>query len=1143
MSKRIKTPKISPEELSESIRQEKAKRYELEQERLRTKAVQEHKEYNQRRVLLLETTKLFRKIEKIASDYRSHLSKKKEWTDFLSCRRSPNPNNAAELRETLFRWVYLQEEACSKSLIGWTLSGDISIPISPSNDSQSTCERNRDRINKNIREIYVVPVREALSVLESIANGSMEKQHEEILTVRDEIRKFITDSLNRMTLQVGSSVCRTMESLNPLMSEFSFDEPDVLVMFLWSFRPVPLPLENNFLMKVIDMAPLGLTIHRPQSLDLKDFLIRGLWLEFDHFSNQDPTQDIAHPESTSELLSVQETEWNERQEIRRKRLAALRKHREEFEAQERLKQAEADTPSSKTPKEASGKAKKAKSKEDAKKGRKIVNQSPEVVPEPPVITEETEVDIDAEYEHQETDQFWASLSSVAPGALPLEEGYMNLREYCIVGGIYKLTRFDKLPQPIDLGPRFMYSNVPVGLQLSEKGFHAVDEEELIKIELQLPAHCFWWEHPTICRWESWEESENFARLHPEVQQFQLRYADIEAHKATLLFAARENDSSRLSVPTTIPDFDLADIPPEVRLHYLIREHILPRLPDGYRFRAELKRLYTVLKEKAEHRMCRGREQAARHTMMLMYNRIIEASNHDGGLGEMRHPEQSDIDAEEPLGRSVADHSNNFVELQEIDEKLQQLSLARPNVARYLHPPKPLHRPLCFAPDSDRSDASFDELGADMERLVLTLESQDTMLDDEAEEWVCKMFSIFLRLLEYLRERLEPCFPSVPPASPPIEKGPEPRRIAVREIKRRFIDIRTTKKYPLGLGSRDRSLSRASGSSVASGEKKKRKRKSTPVRGKLTSHPEPFVQDMEKSEDPPEVLSLIEHAPGRWSNKPIRRQLYDANKRMLTFWTDRLGIFGLAARKYIHLPFLHWEMRRHGRVANMTTVLTLSAFKMKLSFFITSQGYRVHVQECHSDDSRQKEAKDDEVGIRIAPEIGWFSLEELGKYLLKINVHVFPEVDTCFYTAGRQAGSATVPKHEAMELHNLRCFGAFCLTHNLQRCVWNEFANRRTGLVLGRQLIEGRHEPEFETIMITPLKSQLVEVEELCSNTLEEVHLAFHPRPSEQSYNADCYGLLKERLEEPSRKVLAKTPPLLQWNVSQLLQRLRLLSYS
>ncbi|XP_058117585.1 uncharacterized protein LOC131288965 [Anopheles ziemanni] len=1122
---------------------EEAKRYGFEQERLRAKAVQEFKEYNQRRVLLLETSKFFRKIEKIAFDHQGHLNSRKEWTDFLSCRRTPNPNSAAELQETLYRWVFLQEEACSKSLIGWTLSDDISIPTSPSNDSQSSSEGNRNGVAKNIREIYIKPVREALAVLEAIANVSIEKQHEEVLLVRDEIRKFITDSLDRMTLRIGSSIVRTMEPSNPLMSEFSFDEPDVLAMFLWSFRSVPLPPEYNFLMKVIDMEPLGLTIHRPQSLDLKDFLIRGLWLEFDHFSNQDPTRDIAQPDSTSLLVLVQETEWNERQEIRRKRLAALRKHREEYEAEERLKHAEADTLSSKTPKAASVKVKEAKPKADATKGRKKVKQVPEVMPEPPVITDETEVDIDAEYEREETDRFWASLSNVAPGSLPLEEGYMNLREYCIIGGIYKLTRFDTLPQPIEISRGFIYSNVPVSLELSEKAFHAVDEEELIKIELQLPTHCFWWEQPTICRWETWEESENFARLHPKVQQFQLRYTDIEAHKATLLFSARENDSSQLSVPTTIPDFDLADIPAEVRLHYLIREHILPRLPDGYRFRAELKRLYTVLKKRAERRMCRDREQVARNKMMLMYNRIIEASNHDGGLGEMRHPDQSDIDADEGDGRSEANHSNNFEEFLEIDEKLQQLSLARPNVARYLYPPKPLHRPLHFAPDSDCSDTSFDELGAGMDRLVLTLESQDTMLDDEAEEWVCKMFSIFLRLLEYLRDLLKPSFPPVPPPSPPIDKCPEPRRIAVRGIKRRFIDIRTTKKYPLGLGSRDRSLSRVSESSVASGEKKKRKRKSTPVRGKITSHPETQEQASEKTEGPPEVLSLIEHAPGRWSTKPIRRQLYDANKRMLTFWTDRLGIFGLAARKYFHLPFLHWEMRRHGRVANVTTVLTLSAHKMKLSFYITSQGYRVHVQECHGDDSRQKEAKDDKAGIRIAPETGWFSLEELDKYLLKINVHVFPEVDTCFYTSGWQAGSATVPKHEPMELHNLRCLGAFCLTHNLQRCVWNEFANRRTSLVLGRQLIEGRHEPEFETIMITPLKSQLVEVEELCSNTLEEVLLAFHPRPSEQSYNADCYGLLKERLEEPSRKVLAKTPPLLQWNVSQLLQRLRLLSYS
>uniref|UniRef100_A0AAG5D630 CASC1 C-terminal domain-containing protein n=1 Tax=Anopheles atroparvus TaxID=41427 RepID=A0AAG5D630_ANOAO len=505
---------------------------------------------------------------------------------------------------------------------------------------------------------------------------------------------------------------------------------------------------------------------------------------------------------------------------------------------------------------------------------------------------------------------------------------------------------------------------------------------------------------------------------------------------------------------------------------------------------------------------------------------------------MRHPDHIDIGEEVETEKTCGERNidaNHSDSSDENDQKLQQFSLVQPDVPRYLYPPALLCRPLSFITESDRSGTSFDELGPEMEKLVLVLESRDAMLDNEADERLCKLFSTFLKLLEYLRKKEKPNFPPLPPASHTKEKGTENVPIVVKELKHRHIDIRTTKKHPLGLGSRTTPSSRASVSSVVSGEKKQRKRKSTPVREKLLSQSLNVEQTEETSESPTEVFSLIKHAPGRWSTKPIRRQAFDAKQRVLTFWTDRLGIFGLAARRYLHLPFLHWEMRRHGRVANLTTVVTLSASKMDINFHITSQGFRVHVQDHRCEAEEKKKAKKPDP--RIAPEIGWFSLEELGKYLLKINVHVFPEVDTCFYT------STVAPKHAAMELHNLRCLGAFCLTHNFQRSVWNEYANRRTGLLLCRQLIEGRHEPEFETIMITPLKSQLVEVEELCSNSLEEVLLAFHPRPTEQSYNADCYGLLKERLEEPSRKVLAKTPPLLQWNVSQLLMKLRLLSYS
>lgn len=186
-----------------------------------------------------------------------------------------------------------------------------------------------------------------------------------------------------------------------------------------------------------------------------------------------------------------------------------------------------------------------------------------------------------------------------------------------------------------------------------------------------------------------------------------------------------------------------------------------------------------------------------------------------------------------------------------------------------------------------------------------------------------------------------------------------------------------------------------------------------------------------------------------------------------------------------------------------------------------------------------------------------TLEELGKYLTKINLIIFPEPDAPCYIR-----NMTTPKHESMEIHNLKCMAAFCLTHNFSHCFWNKYAPFREALFLARQVIEDFPEQEFATVMMSPLKAATVTVEELCS-PLEEVNLAYHPAPENQSvsiivliewnlkyylhfsfqYNPDVYSLLKDKLVEPSRKLFLKTPAMLQWNVSQLLLKLRLFSFS
>ncbi|XP_053670950.1 uncharacterized protein LOC128721241 [Anopheles nili] len=1136
--RKVKAPKVSPEELLESLQQAEAQRYAEEQERFHEKVALELREYKQRRVLLMETGKFFRRLEKAASDDRRQRASRKEWTDFLSCRKSPSPTSPPEMRECLFRWAF-QQEAQEKSSVSWTLAADERSAMTQNPSRKRITRKDLREAFRNIGGIYFPTIREALAVLEAIQDNTGHVQPEaktkEVTLVQDEIRKFISDSLDKMTRHITSNIVRDMETLNPVMGDFQFQVSDVLAMYLWTFRPVPLPPNPSGAIETIHVAPLNLVLHRPTALELKDCFFRGLWMDFDHYSHMDPTKVLPALEPFPELMVAQETEWNERQEVRRKRLTTLRQQRVDYENEQRRKQAEAEALEAQKKQPGQGSGKDTQSKQPAKKAadkkRKSAKQAPAFEPEPAVITDETEVDIDAEFEHQECDGFWQSLASVAPSSRPLRPGYVNLREYSIVGGVYKLVCFDELPQPVEHGFHLIVSTEPVGLRLTEKEFRAFEDDELIKIELQLPAHCHWWEEPTVCCWEPWEESEQFIQLQPEVQQFHLCYDELEAHKATLLFAAPERRIDMAGEVKTMSDFSLQDIPTEVRLYYLIRQHVLPRVPERYRFRAELNRLYCTLKERAERRRARDREQLKRDGMLQKYDRFLNASHQPRGgpsiqLSEMRHPIDADKGMEDNSDAEQRRSSeDNAAKQPEMDEKLPQFSLAQPDGPRYLHPPVPLC-PALVVGQSDGSNTSITEMGPEMEALVQRMVADDTMLVDDSDEQLCKLFSTFMDLLEYLREKEKPKFEEPPPQE--VEVQPIARQSRVQQPRQRLVEVRTTKKYPLGLGPRVGSQPRLESARSSQDRKKRKQKKSLDITGSAAT--EQLVsqhQDVPSEPEPKEALSLIEHEPGRWSTKPIRRQSYDPDQRLVTFYTDRLGTYALAARKYCNIPFLHWDVRRHGRVANLTTTVTLSTRALRMVFYVTMEGYRVELYD----------QRDPNLPPAIMPTEGAFSLMELEKSLHRANVHVFPEVDTCFYVPD------TVPKHQPMEAHSLQCLALFCLTHNFQSCLWNRYANRRTALVLSRELIEGRNEPEFTTALVTPLKAQFVEVEELCSSSLEEVLLAFHPRPEEQSYNADWYGLLKDGLEEPSRKVLAKTPPVLQWHVGQLLQRLQLLSYS
>ncbi|EDS31436.1 conserved hypothetical protein [Culex quinquefasciatus] len=1011
-------------------------------------------------------------LDKAAAEAHRKQSRSDDWQHYLSCEKLPNPASAAELREFLYRWQYELDQH-RRDRTSWTLAVDERSPLTQDDQLPVQTRSKLGAKNADIGAQYLAGLGHALRILALIDDSTPRDllPEREVVTVRDEIRATMATVLDEITDRVGGNIWRDM-----------------------TFFSIPLGFSgNNYLVKTLQMTPLGLELAKPVSFDLRDALMRGLWTGYDHLSDLEPTFRCGCLEPVPDLLASQEIEWADRQNLRVKRLTEMREARAGFEAAQRQKELE--------------EAEMAKS------------------------SDETTVDIDGDFVQQEMQLYLQKMEQIGPDSLSLAgEEHVNLRRFRITGGTFSVSRFQKLPQPTELSSDFIYTTLPADLQLTEMQFVAETSEDFIKITVKLPTFCFWWHEPVVCRWEAWEESQEFEGLRQELKDFHLNYDQNQHEKAKLLFGAPKLPKNT-NKPTIIPDFYINDIPADIKLHFLIVDHILPRLPQNFKFHAELHKMFQRIQANFE---LEQRLKIEERLNELLYPKFLAMQAADESSLKvsiwvlqncvsirelLRIPSTADV----PEGsESVASFGGHLVSPTietPVQSLLQELAMAQ-TCPNYLFPPESTIPMLVL---TERKGLEPAEL--DIDEMLTELQVAASSDDEFRAETVYKLFSSFLKLLDRLREQEQPLFVEPAESEELVLEGEAGTTLGASRRSKSHVhpsDAELAKRlsrassrqssFLLALNQRRQQQQQAS--QGAATKKRRKRRKSTTLT--VSEAPTDDERELKPEEEQPTELKLIPHAPGRWSTRLVHRQEYDPDGKVVTFWVSKLGSFGFAMQKSFNFPFKEWDMRRTGKVADLTTTITLNCPGITVSISITLAGYRLAFENAPQN---------------ITPPADFLSLDQLEKYLTRINLNLFPEPDAPFYVSGM-----ATPKHESLELHTLKCLAGFCLTHNFSRSFWNNFAPHREVVFRARQLIEGRQEPDFVTVMANPLKAATVTVEESCS-PLDQVLLAYQP------YNPDVYHLLKDSLEEPSRKLLLKTPPLLQWNVAQLLLKLRLLSYS
>jgi hypothetical protein len=195
-------------------------------------------------------------------------------------------------------------------------------------------------------------------------------------------------------------------------------------------------------LRTIDMKPLNMVVTMSNALDLESTCVRGLWFRKDLLSDHCPSFYPPHKMDFQTLSVAVERETIVRKFMRKMRLDAMRRERAEYELKmeekRRLEEEE----------EEARKASKDKKKAEPKKKQKITLQV-----EPPIVDESTYVNVDDEYVAYETNKAEEESRSLSPDQLNLQEHEVNMREFQILGGIYKIECLERPPQPKQIDDR------------------------------------------------------------------------------------------------------------------------------------------------------------------------------------------------------------------------------------------------------------------------------------------------------------------------------------------------------------------------------------------------------------------------------------------------------------------------------------------------------------------------------------------------------------------------------------------------------------------------------------------------------------------------------------------------------------------
>uniref|UniRef100_A0A1B0CGU5 Axonemal 84 kDa protein n=1 Tax=Lutzomyia longipalpis TaxID=7200 RepID=A0A1B0CGU5_LUTLO len=999
---------VRQEQEKERLRsqQEEQERQKREQEDAEDRQRQELVENRIRRVQLKESLEYFQDFRQKTNEIYAEQKKQNEWKRYMRCNGLPNAQNPGDLRQYIHMKLSLTQD---REVVDLTRG-------------------NVKKLQPNIGDLYAIRVKEILGIMDELQEAILEPDnltpaiYRDLLRLRGELREKLAEYVDKFSYQILCNIDRDMTLDGSTIATHIF-ESNVFKSQLWTQRDIPQPqlsakerAREEVKHTEVEFSLLDTTLILPPTVKCFRAALRGLWLNYDHFS--DSCHSYFMPIITGKPKNLRQStkmEWQKRKELLEKALA-------EKKAQIEISQFDTMEP-----------------------------------PAAPAV-----IDIDKLYADYETEQNRIEKRRKGPEGLALGATDVNLRSHRIVGGIYCIDYLDQPKQDVKIGSKSFLTTLLHPNKLKRKHFYQsykpppppqpgvrrlpeeieaeikLMEQNLDKLALitvKLPENVLWFEPPIVCRWECRADVEETLREDNE---------DIEGLLGETTAPDHTVGQKVKSPPSVIEirDFNLLFIPPRIDLYALMLDFVVPRLPDGYGVKIEdvtgerknslMK--YTI-KEGVIHPTNSPRSLHPKVRLKKTLRILVRKSSQD--TTESQSPSSSPTP------------STDDEEEEKVPQNFRRVSVSMGSSGKYM-----LSQ---FIRDLDQLiELQTPHLEAKIEEIASNLSSPA----DEAQEVPRKPSNV--SLLRDDRELLrDPRFLS---ASFKLDDSAECAK-----------DVEIIEESDSETDSND-------GRDAAS-----------------------FA-----------TLYPPDKSTSKWSTRDVHDVKFNEDKLTIQFRTGRLGCFGFAANRYSNMPYQTWELKPDFRVPNAVT-FTLTAAVVSIDLTILENGVRLNsLQGCSA--------------APLAHILGTIlPLSELKTVMKSTAIDLFPEPDAFCYTEG------SCEKNTVMEAHLYDCMGALALTHNFSWSRWNLLSGSRTAVLLMREVMEHRKPPSQSTLLVTPLKTIVVD----CT----EVSAAFSTAgvPGMQFY-ADLHHLAREHSQPVSREKQRNMNLLLRDNVVQVLKSSRPLSF-